>query len=311
MLKLLGWRVSEKTGKVKPWAELFVTLGVVFDISRISESLSTVGNKPDRVVSIKKILLEVIQAKHASAKQCESVKGKLSYADAQVFGRASKGKIRVFDRKSGSGKHFTEEECSSLRWLVSWLSISVPRPITSRFVGPPLLLFTDGACEYGSETLGGRTLVTCGAVLLDRRDSTALQFGIEISTTLTADWRARSGKDQLVTEAELLPQLLARILWRDRLVNSNVICFVDSEPAKFSLIRGTSEAVTCAEIVYAVSGIDALEGIWTWYSRVPSFSNLADDPSRLELHKSIRDYALINCEPKQPISLLQGTVNFG
>ena len=311
LFKLLGWKVSEKEGKNKPWSELFVTLGVVFDISKISESLSTVSNKPDRVLDMQLILAECLKSKHASAKQCESVKGKLSYADSQVFGRASKGKIRVFDRKNGSGKQFTPEDCVALRWLHDWLSISIPRPITSKYSGPPLLLFTDGACEYVLKDLVNSALVTCGAVLLDRRDMSALVFGLEICHQLSDSWRVDSGKEQLVTEAELFPQLLARLEWRDRLINSNLICFVDSEPAKFSLIRGTSEAPTCADIVYAVSQLDAQLSIWAWYTRVPSFSNLADDPSRLEIPKSIRNYKLLVSSPKQPISLKHGTINFG
>ena len=311
VLKLLGWRVSEKPGKVKPWAELFVTLGVVFDISRISEGLSLVSNKPDRVAKIVADLSGMLESKRATAKQCESTRGKLNYSEAQIFGRVSKGKLRVFARKSGSGKSFSTEDCAILVWLIKWLEVSTPRPVTSPFKEPPLILFTDGACEPVKNDPTKRSLVTCGAVLLDRRDKTAQYFGVEITKDLTDEWFRITAKLQLVTEAELLPQLLARALWKDRIAGSKLLSFVDSEPAKFSLIRGTSDTVTCADIVAAVSFFDAEQLVWSWFLRVPSYSNLADAPSRLEPIGDIPGFKVFACEPIQPISLIGGFAKFG
>ena len=65
--------MSDKPGKDRPWSELFTTLGVVFDISRISESLATVGNKEDRKAKLLELLHQVIATKFAAAKECESM----------------------------------------------------------------------------------------------------------------------------------------------------------------------------------------------------------------------------------------------
>ena len=302
MLKLLGWRVSDKPGKDRPWSELFTTLGVVFDISRISESLATVGNKEDRKAKLLELLHQVIATKFASAKECESLRGKLVYADTQVFGRASKGKLKVFERKSGKGKNFSDNDVAQIRWLVNWLQVSPPRLITPTFRGQPLVLFTDGACEPSDSG----SLTTCGAVLLDPRTKSALTFGVTVSKELTSTWEKETGKKQLVTEAELLPQLLARRLWKDRLSGAKLLSFIDSEPAKFALIRGTSDVSTCADIAAAVSLFDAQQSVWTWYSRVPSASNIADAPSRLQVLERFSDYEVLHFCPDQPASLKGG-----
>ena len=306
LLKLLGWRVADKPGKDQPWSKLFTTLGVVFDISRISESLSTVGNKEERKRKLIAQLNGLITEKFASAKTCESIRGKLTYSDSQVFGRASKGKLKALDRGPGKGKNFSEFELSQLQWLVRWLEESPPRQITSRYQGPPLVLFTDGACEPLSNDAKGSSLTTCGAVLLDPRTKTALVFGIRIRQELTDQWESLAMKKQLVTEAELLPQLLARRTWEERIKGVKLLSFIDSEPSKFSLIRGTSESQTCADIVSAVAMFDSLNFVWSWYSRVPTWSNIADAPSRLEKVTKILDYEVVYSEPEQPVSLQGG-----
>ena len=166
---------------------------------------------------------------------------------------------------------------SIISWLDSWLASAVPRQITSRYVGNPVLVFSDGACEYES----AKRVVTMGALMYDPRDQALEYFGIEVVSSLQELWAA-SGKAQLVTEAEILPQLIARMIWKDRIRNSNLISFVDSEPAKYSCIKGSSNADTCDHIVRAIQSADAELTPWVWYSRVPSFSNPSDLASRLQ-----------------------------
>ena len=308
MFKLLGFRVSDKPGKDKPWSELFVALGVQFDIARLPKSQSLVLNKPERVAAVSQALEDCERSKYATLKVCDSLKGKLNYMEAQIFGRAGRGKLVVFSRCASTGKSFSDDEVSVLKWIVEWLKTSPPRPITLQFNAPPLLLFTDGACEPLSEDekLGGK-LVTCAAVLLDRRDSKALFFGCRVDNVLITEWKANNMKEQMVTEAELLPQLIARRLWPDRLYKAKLIAFTDSEPAKFAMVRGSSEVLSCRNIVSATALADSKLLLMTWYTRVPSSSNVADKPSRLDFDFKVQGFELVKCEAIQPKSLSGGT----
>ena len=109
-----------------------------------------------------------------------------------------------------------------------------------------------------------------------------------------------------MTEAELLPALVAAVNWRSRIAGAKILIFIDSNPAKFSLIKGSSDSPACECIVRSLMFEDAEHVTYPWYSRVPSKSNLADDPSRLIFPERILDFRVEVCEVLQPDSLLNG-----
>ena len=102
------------------------------------------------------------------------------------------------------------------------------------------------------------TTTSCGAVLIGRRYNTALMFGLIVIDRLPAEWsKEGQGKRQLITESELLPVLIARKLWHDRIAGPKIFVLLDSNPAKYSSIRGTSETQACETISCCISIIDA------------------------------------------------------
>jgi hypothetical protein len=157
--------------------------------------------------------------------------------------------------------------------------------VSPGFQGKPLLRFSDGACEYVNLV----RKLSCGAVLYDPRDNMLLMFGFEVPQALGDVW-ASDGRKQLVTECEILQQLIARRLWAKRLAGSNVLSFVDSEPAKFGLIKGMSDTRPCDILIRNIALWDSEATPWIWYSRGPSFSNIADDPSRLLFDKFAKEF---------------------
>ena len=304
VLKITGWRIAEGE-KDQPWSTCFQALGVSFNLDKISMSASTVGNKEGRVEVVLPMIQKFISERFASTKDIESVRGRLQYMEAQVFGRTLKSALSVLKRSRGHGKKFLDNDLPKLQWIIDWLSNSTPRRISPDGNHPPLLLFTDGACEgYLGE---GPMTTSCGAVLIDLRDQTALVFGCIINDTLQKEWILDGqGKRQLVTEAELLPVLIAKRLWSDRLLGAKLLVFVDSNPAKFSLVRGTSESQACENIIRCISILDASSTTWSWYSRVPSKSNIADGPSRLRFPEKIGTFRVLRFEAPQPSSLKDG-----
>ena len=147
-----------------------------------------------------------------------------------------------------------------------------------------------------------------GAVLLDRRDGVALVFGATVFPELVTEWRLQNpSKKQFVTEAELLPSLVAKVNWRSRMAGAKLITFVDSNPAKFCLVKGTSESISCEAIVRACSLEDAQYTTWNWITRVPTRSNIADGPSRLEFPDRIGNFKVSIEQVVQPKSLQHGS----
>ena len=149
--------------------------------------------------------------------------------------------------------------------------------------------------------------ISCGAVLIDFRDQKALVLGCIVNETLQQEWILDGqGKRQLVNEAELLPVLISKRLWSERLSGAKLLVFVDSNPAKFCLVRGTSVSQACENIIRCISTQDASSTTWSWYSRVSSKSNIADRPSRLRFPEKATSFRVLRCEAPQPASLQNG-----
>ena len=74
--------------------------------------------------------------------------------------------------------------------------------------------------------------------------------------------------------------VLAKWLWADVLRGQPLLEFLDNDAARFALISGTSPSRFSAELVAASAEADSRLGLFPWAARVPSWSNVADAPSR-------------------------------
>ena len=86
----------------------------------------------------------------------------------------------------------------------------------------------------------------------------------------------------LIGQAELLPVLLAKHTWSDVFQNRRCFEFVDNNSARYSLVNGYSPVLDSSQIISDVWLYDATQGVSSWYARVPTSSNVADGPSRLQ-----------------------------
>lgn len=140
---------------------------------------------------------------------------------------------------------------------------------------PPVMVFTDGAVENDGQA------VTHGALLVDPAFNRSYVFGDHVPSALTEKWR-RSGKRQVIAQAEMLPVLVSKITWEDALRNRNVLWFLDNESAKMAFVRCFSPVLDNFFMLQMNSKLDVELQIRNWYSRVPSKSNPSDSASRLD-----------------------------
>ena len=301
---LSGWKLTTEPSKTSDFAASFAALGIVFNVGRLILKDSTITNKAARIEKVSLQLKEAQSAGTLSAALSDSLRGKVQFMEMSIFGRAARCVAPLFDRTNRKCFDLTRRDSVLVDWLCQWLLTSPPRHISPKFSGQPLLLFSDGACEF----CGPKRILTCGALLWDPRDSALLYFGFTINEALEAEWSA-SGRRQLVTEAELLPQLVARRLWASRLKCANLISFLDSEPAKFCCIKGSSDSPTCEDIVRAIQTEEQALTPWTWYSRVPTYSNPSDAASRLDfvlMERLFPSAIRVDAAAYQPASLIDG-----
>ena len=123
--------------------------------------------------------------------------------------------------------------------------------------------------------------VTCGAVLFSPRRSGPVYFGMTIPGEWCVEWHQCSG-EQVIAQAELFPNLVARWTWPELFRGAHVISFIDSDPGRFAPIKGFRPVVSCSWITTALWKEEAALGVASWFDRVPGASNVADGPSRLD-----------------------------
>jgi len=283
LCKILGWSISEDPKKRLPFQKEFVTLGVVFDFQDSQAGKFCVKNKESRAVEFHQQVQVILSKGTLSAAEASSLRGRFSYADAQVFGRIGRFAMAPISERahaSGSFQLVTQDIERALLWLDNWLCTAAPRVILRRAGIKPVLIFTDGAVEGTSHQF-----VTCGALAFFPDTNSHECFGFEVHPELLFEWAGGTGK-QVVGQAELLPVLSARLRWQERIKDKDVIWLV-ANSALDALIKGYSDAEGSLDILRHVAEHEMICSTNSWYGRVPSFSNIADGPSRLSLVQAL------------------------
>ena len=277
VFSLLGWDIKEQV----PFASRFDALGVVCDLSDSTRGVLRFANKPGRVEEISRTVDGLVEKGFVRRGEARSLRGRFIYARGQTFGRCGAVALRVLGDIANGTKGdpaLTTQARGALSWLVLMLRTSRPRELRIR-VEPPIVLFVDGACEERD----GATFVSVGAVLFDaaRPEFGPYYFGVQVLDPLVSAWSV-DDKTQLIGQAELLPVLLAKTTWPSEFKNRFNITFIDNNSARFGLIRGYSPVRESAAIINETWLMDSELATGSWYARVPTASNIADKPSRLE-----------------------------
>ena len=263
VMQLLGWRISMSEDKRLPFAQEFSMLGA------------------EEVCSKSLVPLSLL----------ETMKGRLLYAAGHTFGRCTQLTIQLLSRLARRGPMVVVDESfrSVLRRAFTSLSTAKPREVSAWSKRPPVIVFTDGACEEEGQT------VTHGAVLYDPESGASLMFGESVPPDWVKKWSAQ-GKKQLICQAEIFPILVAKSTWPQILAYRAVLWFVDNNSALAAVIRSFSPIVENFELLMLNAEIDVRLQSVNWYSRVPSKSNLSDGPSRLDFCE-LANKGFQRCQP--------------
>ena len=145
-----------------------------------------------------------------------------------------------------------------------------PRRVRAAYHAPALL-FTDGAYDEASGA-------GVGGVLFLPTTRSVRWFGDVVPDHMLST-RRQDGSRQVICQAELLPVVIDKILWREFLLDEACIAFVDNESARAGLMRGYSPNLHNCSLISNALALELSSGTSTWYARVPSPSNPADSPS--------------------------------
>lgn len=275
VLQLLGWTVSLEPKKRLPACKQFQVLGVVVDLSRTQQEVVVVSNKPERVEELRRAREEIELANEISPAVAARIQGRLIYAEAQCSGRwltPLLEPIRARATMPRCVKWLSAEILDALRVCESMMQVAPSRSICAVPNEPPCVVFTDGACE--------ENLTSCGAVIFSPRHAKVIVFGFQVPPEILKVWK-KDGNVQLIAQAEMLPIAIVKRQFRSLLQGARVLFFIDNEGVKEALVRGVTNSVASKKILTECMIQDATSNALTWYSRIPSPSNIADGPSRL------------------------------
>ena len=220
----------------------------------------------------------------ATKARAASLKGRISYCEAQNFGRCGAlAAAHLSDIVTGRGLPVLSTEAIKALLIARWIVVSAPPRVISPWnTVDKNVLFLDGAAEGSSPQK-----VTVGGVIFSPRLEGPQFFGFEVASDVVAHWTS-TGSKQVIDQAEVFPALVAKLTWKSTLACAKNLFFIDNESARENLIRGRSNSWASRELLLACRVQDARAQSLDWYARVPSRANIADDPSRLKFGDLLR-----------------------
>ena len=253
-----------------------LALGVEFRLKDAdADGEIVVANKASRAEDVECVRIQVAAEGWMAAALGAEVRGRINFSRAQLFGRVGGRALFALSRVVRNGGAPAKEVIGALHFWVGAMRRMKPRKLRVRDDRPPVILFSDGAEEEYK--------VTVGAVMIDLADNAIEFWEEEVPKAMVAHWRERGGHKKVIHQAELLPVLLSVQGWSSRVAGRRVFSFVDNDAAKFSIISGTSDDLASCDIVDDLwMGVTDLQ-THLWVERVPSESNPADGPSRLDM----------------------------
>ena len=280
MCSLLGWDLALDEKKNRPFSKKFSQLGLIANLSELPSGTASYENKPERVAELSELILQIVKSGKCPKPVMAEIRGKGQYSASQVAGRIAAGVLHELgDHQYRSTTDvLSQRSIELLLQLKEILSTSPPRSISCYGEKRPILVFTDGACEGANGEL-----VSVGALVIDTAVSppSAVMWGGRLDQELISIWQA-TGKVQTIGQAELLPTLLVRTSNCSSFLHRRIIFMIDNDSARQALVKGYSRAESSRLMLKMMVELELTSPCWIWFSRVPTKSNPADAPSRLQ-----------------------------
>ena len=274
---LLGFECSPD--KEEPFSSSTHTLGMCLDTSSSHEGFVKVRNREDRTRELKDVVQDIIRLKCVQPKLLPSLFGRALFAESFFMGRAGRlalSELRHLEYSRKPRVELSKSQLDAFQVLFARYTSCQPRVLRAGPIEPPVIVFTDGACEE----VGGSLQASVGGVLLDPREPKRIRtFGCFVPREVLESW-TKLGKVHPVCQTELFAVVLARREWKDVFDGRRTIFFIDNQGGLDACIKGYSTEDSTKDLLISLERLDAANAMIGWFARVPSSSNIADLPSR-------------------------------
>lgn len=270
-LDLLGVLFARDGEKCLPFAKMFKALGVSFNLDKVSEGLALVGHTSSRKAELQCVIGEILSQGRISRASAESLRGRLIWAESYIFGRRANGAMRTIGKYvvGSDGPKLSDEMVMALLFIRDRLLEMRPVEIHSS-LPEPCFLFTDGSLEDGVAGLGG--------VLVQPSEARYEFFSMSVPLEVLKFW-FESSKNPIF-HVELLAVCISFEVWKNRLAKRPLVVYVDNDAAKAAIVKGYTAVQGAEELCEHLTQVEEDQEIALWCARVPTASNIADEPSR-------------------------------
>ena len=281
LFRLLGVDFAAEGDKAPPFAPLFKSLGLQFDLDGVGQGSFSLGHTAARRSELLEHIGNMISADGTgvSPKELERLHGRLVWFNSFVFGRTLKAAVSVvskYARASTSKVGVAGPLKDALVILQEELAKDEPVKINSATTNT-WTIYTDGAFEPD-----GEIRASVGAVLVNPDGLVLECFGLKLPDSLTSEFEKDSKHP--IYELEIFPILLALRVWQSHLLNAQIVFYLDNDAARSGMIRAEGSTRLAQSLISEFVKLEKQLRVFPWFARVPTASNPADDASRLNFN---------------------------
>jgi len=212
-----------------------------------------------------------------TAKEAESLHGKLGFATTALFGRVGRASLQPLVQRAHRPERWVWTEAMS--HMTGFLSTVFASPLLRKSVrleqssAPHVLVNTDASFALGPRGQRGLGVVVWDAATNRRFYSSRLCPDGIIA-------RHFQNADHIICQLEMLAALAAYLTFPDVLAGRRVLHFIDNTAALSALVHGYSSAADMAQMstMFHLRVASLRADVWLEY--VPTVANIADIPSR-------------------------------
>ena len=272
IFRLLGWTTS--VDKETPFSDLCVVLGLEINLREIKLGMVLVQNTQKRKNELSQSIASILESGKLSPKEGQSLRGRLIFAENQIFGRQAVSAVRALSAHISKGKQsLGADTISALRFLADHVIQGSCRRISTH-IGETFHLYIDASLENSGALESG-----IGCVLVDPSGNICGRIAFTLDKLLI-DSLNLTGSKHPIYELECFAMFVGLYTWRKIFSGRHLIIFTDNNGSLGAMIAGDTRNLTARRIVENVNWIIDSFFIIPWFERVNTASNIADLPSR-------------------------------
>ena len=223
LFKLLGWAYAESGDKASAFGTRVSALGIQIELESFARGKVFFSNTEKRRLEFINLITDNLKQSQISQKQGQILRGKLQFANSQMYGRLGAMCLHEISRLTDSGNHaFDEPLKKAMARYIHFLKQAEPRALTQS-TGECMFLFTDASYERGSDSWP----CGIGGVLVDQNGQLLEFFSHGLKASEIAALGA-SVKKTIIFEAEMLAVLIALLRWSVKINHKAIVCFIDN-----------------------------------------------------------------------------------